>query len=327
MKDRKIIFECHVGSKLYGTSRPESDDDFMGVFLPSTEDLFSMHNCPSEWSMNEKVSDGERNTLGDIDRKYYSVQKFLNLLAQGQPKQLEMLFAPRDKTLIATVEWAKIQHNKDIFLSKNSVLPFIGFAKAQAYKATLKGDNLRLVQNLLKEFSCLRDHMFRRTVSEDIKLISETEGRFLGQLVKIEETQYRPGVMMKCMVVAGRKFEFTQSLKNVYNKLQELEAKYGTRSEAAAEAGFDYKSLMHSYRLLFETEHFLRTGKLEFPLPADQCQFLLNIRNGSYQSDYFQEIDDKLTEIKKIESPLPDEVNWSKVNKLCQEMLMEYHGK
>lgn len=324
MKPRKIIFECHVGSKLYGTNRPDSDDDFMGVFLPSTEDMFSMQNCPSEWSMNEKLSDGERNTIGDIDRKYYSVQKFLNLAAQGQPKQIEMLFAPKDKIIISTSEWDKIVNNKETFLSKNSVLPFIGFAKAQAYKATLKGDNLRLVRNLLMNFSYLREPMFRTTVSENTKLISETEAKFLGETVKIEETQYRPGVIMKCVVVAGRKFEFTQSLKNVYNKLQELEARYGTRSEATAEAGYDYKSLMHAYRLLFETEQLLRTGKLEFPLSPTNCTRLLQIRNGTYQADYFQEIEDKLTEIKNIKSDLPENVDWGKVNKLCQETLMGY---
>lgn len=328
MKPRKIIFECHVGSKLYGTNRPDSDDDFMGVFLPSTEDLFSMQNCPTEWSCNEKVTDGHRNTVGDIDRKYYSVQKYLNLLAAGQPKQLEMLFAPKDKILIQTKEWDLIKNNETMFIAKNSILPFVGFAKAQAYKATLKGDNLNLVRRLIDGLERYKSLGINLTVKECImndNTVPPGTVNFLGFKVKTEQTEYRPGVLMDCVVIAGRKFEYTQSHKNVLTKLKELEAKYGTRSEEAANTGYDYKSLMHSYRLLFETYELLRTKRLKFPMDQDKRDLLLRLRNGEYEADYFQEIEDKLIEIKNIKSDLPEEVNWSKVNKLCTEILMEYH--
>lgn len=329
MKPRKIIYECHAGSFLYGTNRPDSDQDYMGVFLPSTEDLFSMSNCPSEWTLDEKKSEGERNTVGDVDRKYYSLQKYLNLLAQGQPKQLEMLFAPENMTITKTSEWEIIYNNKDLFLSKNFIEPFVGFAKAQAYKSTLKGDNLNKIRNIISKLDDMQALRWFNEFTVDTLIthnLSEDTWTFLQEYVDVEEVQYRPGVMMSCMKIAGRKFEFTQSLKNVLNKLKELESKYGERSETAAEKGIDTKSLMHAYRLLFESEQFLRNGKLILPLPRTQCEFLLSIRSGNYSADFLQEIEDKLTEIKKIDSSLPDKVDWSKINKLCQQILMEYHN-
>jgi predicted nucleotidyltransferase len=41
MTDRKKICKIRVGSHLYGTNRPESDQDFYGVFLPRTTFLAS----------------------------------------------------------------------------------------------------------------------------------------------------------------------------------------------------------------------------------------------------------------------------------------------
>jgi predicted nucleotidyltransferase len=325
--ERKIIFECRVGSHLYGTNRPESDEDFLGVFLPSTDDIFSLENCPGEWAMNEKLSTGPRNAQGDTDRKYYSVQKFLKLLGQGQPWAREMAFAPGDMWVTATEEWAKFLPYRRIFLSQNSIQPFIGFAKAQAYKATLKGDNLNLIRRLIEKInndnanSIIRDLCSGCTANENQEII---EVEFLNEQVKVEQSQYRPGVFMDCIVIAGRKFEFTKKVKDVRNQLKELENRYGTRSEAAAEHGYDFKSLLHTYRLLGEAEELLSTGKMTLPRPPEQVALLKKIRAGEYEADFFQEIEDKLTEIRKIDSPLPKNVNWSKINELCKDILTQH---
>ena len=326
MVERKIIFECRVGSHLYGTNRPESDEDFLGVFLPSADDMFSLENCPGEWAMNEKLSTGPRNAQGDTDRKYYSVQKFLKLLGQGQPWALEMLFAPGDMWVTATVEWARIRNAREMFLSQNSIQPFIGFAKAQAYKATLKGDNLNLIRRLIDAIGA---YDMSKTVEDIIGDKSKetyviTKVIFFNERLDVEQSQYRPGVFMDCIVIAGRKFEFTKKLKDVRNQLKELENRYGTRSEAAAEHGYDFKSLLHAYRLLGEAEELLSTGKMTLPRPPEQVELLKKIRAGEYEADFFQEIEDKLTEIRKFDSPLPKNVNWSKINELCKDRLTQH---
>jgi hypothetical protein len=45
MADRNKIFEIRVGSHLFGTSTPESDEDYFGVFMPGPELLYGFQRC------------------------------------------------------------------------------------------------------------------------------------------------------------------------------------------------------------------------------------------------------------------------------------------
>lgn len=325
--ERKIIFETRVGSHLYGTNRPESDQDFMGIFMPSTADILGLQNPPSEWSANEKLSTGDRNTVGDTDRKYYSLRQFFCLLSEGQPGQLEMLFSNRPNWITPSRpkadEWSKILKNRELFVSKGSIMPFIGFAKAQAYKATVKGDNLNLLRDMIlhlsrhNRFSTLGEALLNGEVSA--LMYDNTRGS-----VKLKYVTSEGGV--PSIEIAGREYEFTQQVRYVLQKLKKIEEKYGTRAEAAAEVGYDFKSLMHAYRLLFEAKMLLTEGELRFPLPSDTVAFLKKIRAGEYEADYFDEIENMLTNLREIKekSSLPYKADHSKIESLCQEMMYEH---
>jgi len=39
MNERKILYKVESGSKMYGTTTPESDTDYTSVFLPTSFDL------------------------------------------------------------------------------------------------------------------------------------------------------------------------------------------------------------------------------------------------------------------------------------------------
>lgn len=322
-KERQIIFECPVGSKLYGTDRPDSDTDLMGIFLPSTEDMLSLGNCPTEWTMDVKNSTGIRNTVGDVDRKFYSVQKFLNLASQGQPKQLEMLFCPRNMWVIPTRAfagaWSTIYSNRELFLSKSAVLPFIGFAKAQAYRAFRGGNNLNNIREMIKYLESISNNQCE--LGQAITPMSGEYGSVVQQL-NLSVVTTEGG--LQAIEIAGRQFEFTQQIRYVLQKLRKMEEKYGTRTEAASQQGYDYKSLVHAYRLIFQAKELLETGVMTFPRPKEEVKLLQSIRTGDYQTDYFQEIEDKLTELREIKSDLPETVNYSKINDMCQELLYNH---
>ena len=333
-KERKIIFECRVGSHLYGTNRPESDEDFLGVFLPSTEDLLSLGNCPSEWTMNEKLSDGPRNAKGDTDRKYFSLQKFLKLCGEGQSGAIELLFAPSNMIVKYTHEWEYILEHRDIFISKGSILPFVGFATAQMYKACVKGENLKMLRQLIENIESITkafpDKKYK-TVEEEVSAIwsSPNEGMFFGIRLPCVKTTYTyedKTMEMECIQVVGRKFEFTQKIKDVLSKLKGLEGRYGTRSEAALENGYDFKSMCHAYRLLYQAEELMATGKISLPRPKNEAIFLTIIREGKYEADYFQEIETMITKLNQIKetSHLPYDCDFGKINELCKEMLFEH---
>lgn len=315
---RKIIFETKVGSHLYGTNRPDSDDDFLGVFMSSTEDILSLQNPPSEWTMDVKLSSGEKNTKGDVDRKYFSLQKFLKLAAQGQSGPLEMLFSPENLWSTSSPEWKWILQHRNLFVSKNSITPIIGFATAQAHKATLKADNLNYIRLIITK---IKDRVFLNNNPIIDSLI-----RKVGEGWELLEEPIETWTDQKGMFhirIAGRSWPVTANVKLMYRHLIELEGKYGSRSEAAAQEGYDYKSLMHAYRLIFEAKEMLTTGSISLPRPPDEVAFLKNVRGGLYKADYFEEIETMLTELRQIKeaSSLPETVNMGKIETLCQDML------
>src|SRR5690606_22420711 len=90
---------------------------------------------------------------GDVDCKFFYLPRFIQLAAQGQPGQLEMLFAPDEMVLEKTDEWLCIKENIDLFKSKKGITPFIGFALSQAHKAVIKGENLNLIRDLIEVLS------------------------------------------------------------------------------------------------------------------------------------------------------------------------------
>lgn len=309
MKERKIIFETVAGSKLYGTNTKKSDDDFLGIFIPNEDDILGLNNCPSEWSQNEKKSEGARNTVGDIDRKYFSLKQFLLLTAEGQSKQIEMLFSPKECWVSSSPEWELILKNRDMLISKNSISPFLGFAIAQAHKAVIKGDHLRTIESLITYFEDKKGR---------IKDFAD-KPEFLNLGLKIET--FQDGVLG--FEVAGRKYLLSLKVNDFLIALKSVHKEYGSRSHQAKDSKFDFKSLSHAYRLLYQCETFLKEGKLILPLPQDQVEFILKVKNQEFFPDegFFDDLDKRIKEIKKIESPLPKSVDMKKVNQLCIQIM------
>lgn len=321
MTDRKIILKCQVGSHLYGTNTPESDLDYSGIFMPSTEDMLGLQNCPTEWSHSQKFSHGPRNTAQDTDCKYYSLQRFLNLAAQGQPGQLEMLFAPTDNIEHwDTMFLVEIRNVREMFLSKRGIQPFIGFALSQAHKATIKGDNLNKLRTIkLWGISLTPEQKNAPIISHMAGDYEAVEASLYLAGQKIDSFTNDHGA--KILEIAGRKYDRNLRTKVFLENISELIERYGARSEAAAQQGHDYKSLMHAYRLLSEAQEFLLTGHITFPRP--DADFLKQVRRGEYEADHFDQITKKLDQITQEILPmskLPEMPDRGAINQLCIDL-------
>jgi hypothetical protein len=327
MTKRKIITKITTGSHLYGTNRPDSDEDFQGVFLPSREDLLGLDNYPNEYQENHKKTEGQKNSAGDVDCKFFSLRRFFTLAGQGQPGQLEMLFAPPSAYHQNTSEWSVILDSKDLFLSTTSVTPFIGFALSQAHKAQIKGQNLQKITDLIDNLSGLS----KEDQHEPIKnLISQKDGIFSlnGIIIDVETNEH--GFAM--INLAGRRTDVGLKTKTFINNLKDLASKYGTRSKAASENanGLDYKSLMHAYRLIGEAKELLSSGLITLPRPPGEVSFLLGVRNGVLPCPADGVFDHLMEEIETIKneyenkSDLPLVPQWSNIKELCV-MMQTYH--
>lgn len=121
-KPSNIILECVVGSHLYNLDTPESDEDIEGVYVLPTTVLISSLNG---WKKIDKVYD---NT--NPDWAYYEVQKFINIVAKGNPTLLELLYA-NEYTVLSPVGEMLIA-NRSRFLSEKTIRDsYLGYAYQQ----------------------------------------------------------------------------------------------------------------------------------------------------------------------------------------------------
>ena len=95
----KPILRVKHGSHLYGTSTPESDQDFKGVHIPSGRGIL-LQQPESVINKGVKLSDTIKNQAGDVDEQSFSVQKYLQMLSVGDTVATEMLFASRTPEMI-----------------------------------------------------------------------------------------------------------------------------------------------------------------------------------------------------------------------------------
>ena len=324
MVGRKIIFKCKTGSHLYGTNLPTSDDDYTGVFLPSSEDLLGVNTAPKELKENVKVTPTDRNGVGDVDCKYLSLQHFLGLCLQGQSIAIELLYAP---ALVITPEWETLMENKEALLSRKGISPFLGFALSQANKSALKGGNLTHIRNLIKELTPVKERSLNtKTIRDCIEGVGVDGKTVLIYGIEVKKT-IADDKKTEVLEVAGRKFNLGVRVKMFLKALEHMVSTYGSRSETAAEKGVDCKSLCHAYRLVSEAEEFLSTGHITFPRP--DAPFLKEVRLGQYQTDFREEIYGKIDYIKNVVepvSPLRKKPDFEKVNELCVGLLAAHLG-
>jgi hypothetical protein len=315
--ERKKICKIMVGSHLYGTNGLNSDRDFYGVFLPSRADLLAIKPYPTEVSESIKVSEGARNTSADVDCKYFALSKFMLLAAEGQPGQLELLFA-RDFHQVESPseEWRFLVSQRDIFLSKRSILPFIRFAEAQAHKAVMKGENLDNIQRIVAWSKTADGKFLGRSIKEHIR-----DHGTIG-LVPFQTFTNESGAEL--IEIAGRAFDVATPVKRFVEAISQLEKKYGSRSRMAASIGVDWKSIHHAMRLTYEAEDLLRDKEIRLPFDGERLVFLRQLKAGLLpEYDWSGQLHERIASLSALSelSNLKDCVDMDAVDKLHEEIL------
>lgn len=290
-----IVYETHFGSKLYGTNTPESDTDIKGIFIPSLQDVLLKKDLDH---LNHSTGDKHsKNTKDDVDREYWSLYKFLNLLEKGETGAIDLLFSMfREDTIVSKndefVEWFKEHAHQ--FMTKNSKA-FVGYCYGQAQRYGLKGSrfgDLIKLKELMEdyehtchyetEFKRFEDFVFMYNQLFDLKYI---------QRITIRDLEY--------LSVLGKNYQLTAPYDIVKNSIMNQYNSYGERSKKAnAEDGVDWKAMSHAVRVINELEEILTTGHLKFPLasadslkeikagkvPLDDCLDLISEKLESLQA-------------------------------------------
>ncbi len=98
-----IIYRCQVGSKAFGLSNEDSDDDVRGIFLPPADLHWSLYKLPEQV---EKIENGQ-------DEVYWELEKFIRLALKANPNILETLWTPQ------VIELTPISELEDSFMQSD----------------------------------------------------------------------------------------------------------------------------------------------------------------------------------------------------------------
>ena len=277
MWNKKFIVQIKMGSHLYGTSTPNSDLDIKGIFLPSARDIVLQQITPVINVTREKEH-GEKNKKEDIDKQAYSLQNYLQLLAQGQMGALDMLYAPQ-WAMIDTPHplWSQICDFAPQILTSNAN-NFLKYCHKQADKYGIKGSRIATLQATLQLINNAIMHNNMQT--KLIAIYSELEilaGEH--QLLEFNTRVNDNGNTTKFFTVCGKKLPMSSSLANAKALVEGLISHYSQRTiDAAKNEGIDWKALSHAVRVGHQALEFLKTGQITFPRP--EAQHLLAIKSA-----------------------------------------------
>lgn len=308
-----LIVKALSGSRLYGLDTPASDYDYIQVVFPPTENIIGLSQDP-----NSLCKEGNNTTI-------HSLKRFLNLSLQGQPAALELLFTPKDKIIESSPVWDTIVCNRDLFLSRRSMFPFVGFAKAQIVKYR---DKIRKYQSLSELCSYLEQNK-PKDFNAPLRSYQIKDQVVLGkQKFTVYDNSYgHPMVdLFGC-----REYDVGIRIKDFMHSVHSLKETYGARTRQHSNQ-YDVKSIIHTLRLLGELEQLLIFGKITLPLPEPERSWLREMKLAEKVSedilaeDYFEY---RLRHIQDLKNKcsLPEDPDYTAVEKLCIKLHFDYLDK
>lgn len=112
-----LLFSKVWGSHSHDTQLPESDVDYLGVYVAENNSILGLKK-PADTITGEKP-----------DYQVHEVGKFCDLLLKGNPGIVEMLFT--DRMCWAHEKWTSLKENRKKFLCQRAVKQYLGYAQGQ----------------------------------------------------------------------------------------------------------------------------------------------------------------------------------------------------
>lgn len=144
LAEANLILRTVVGSGVHGIAIEGRDDrDEMGVFIEPIDHVLGTAGDMSTVTYRTKP-EGVRSEPGDLDLSLYSLRKYINLAAKGNPTALLPLFAPQESIIFMTEAGRILRAHRDEFLSKQAVERFLGYMFAQHERMMGRGKRNRV---------------------------------------------------------------------------------------------------------------------------------------------------------------------------------------
>lgn len=270
------------GSHLFGTSTPSSDLDYKAVHIPDGRSIL-LGRVKHVITSNTKLSDGVRNSAGDVDRESYTLQKFLALCAEGQTVAMDMLFCTDElMTEEPSALWREIQANRRRLVTSRAA-SFVGYCRTQANKYGVKGSRMDTARKAVEMLSAAVE-MHGTVAKLEVIHVPLREFVCKNEHASMYEIEQRVNAgetsnLIWHIDICNRKCPLTFTIKKAHEIYKGLFDEYGKRALAAeTNQGVDWKALSHAVRVARECIELLGTGRITFPRP--ERERLIAIKTG-----------------------------------------------
>jgi uncharacterized protein len=295
-----LISLCWRGSVAHGMYVPKSnpdsidDKDVMGVYIGPLEHYlgFGRKDVYERWE-------------GEWDCVFYELRKFIGLLVNCNPNVLSLLWVNPSGIIYESALGERLRQHRDLFVTKKAYHSFSGYAHDQFKKMIYFNQEAQALMQQLEE----------QLVSFGIDPDSCDAGHSLRGL----DGQSFVGATTEMMEVVKR---FRGERRRFYSGGYMGKK----RRELVRRVGYDAKNAAHLIRLLRMSVEFLTEGTL-YVERADATE-LLDIKRGAWPLDKVKAEAERLFQLAQeayVRSSLPPEPDRARAERLCVEMVSEYH--
>jgi len=295
-----LISLCWRGSVAHGMYVPKSDPnsiddkDLMGIYIGPLEHYlgFGRKSVYEQWE-------------GEWDCVFYELRKFVGLLLNSNPNVLSLLWLKPSLIIYESPIGERLRENRDLFVTKQAYHSFSGYAHAQFKKMISFNQEAQALMQQLEEQ--LTSFGIDPDSSDDGHSLRHLNGQpFVGATTEIMEVVKR---------YRGERHRY-YSGGYMGQKRRELVRRFG----------YDAKNAAHLIRLLrmgieFLTERTLHVERVD-------AAELLDIKRGDWTLEEVKSEAErlfKLAEEAYVRSSLPPEPDSEGAERLCVEMISEYH--
>ena len=295
-----LISLCWRGSVAHGMYVPQSDPDSI-----DDKDVMGLYIAPLEHYLGFGREDVYEKWEGEWDCVFYELRKFVNLLLNCNPNVLSLLWLKPNGIIYENAYGTRLREHRDLFVTKKAYHSFSGYAHAQFKKMISFNQEAQALMQQLEE-QLIELGIDPESCDAGDSLRNLNGGPFVGATPAMME------------VVKRYRGERRRYYSGGYMGKK--------RRELVRRVGYDAKNAAHLIRLLRMGIEFLTEGTI-YVERADAPE-LLEIKRGGWPLDKVKSEAERLFQLSQeayVRSPLPAEPDRMRAEKLCVEMISEYH--
>ena len=296
-----LILLGYRGSIAHNMFTPQNDPNSI-----DDKDLMGVYVAPLGHYLGFGRDEVKEEFINEWDSVCYEVRKFMGLLLKCNPNVLSLLWIDEQHIIYQHKLGCLLRENREIFVSKEAYHSFNGYAYSQFKRMT------HFNQEAQAEMTALENEIAQHGIDYNEPHATQeqrdtviTSGEFGGQKLGVLIDRYN-------------------GIKRKYFSGGYMGAK---RRELVRRMGFDSKNAAHLIRLLRMGIEFLVEGQLH--VARADAENLLEIKRGEWSLERVKEEAErlfKLAEEAYVRSSLPIKPDAKKAEKLCMEIISQYHS-